>query len=185
MHAAAHPAPSPNSSPDAIIDATVQRLSSQYKAHGELELYFIRQIAGAQITIESLQRAILTLSSAADPNDVRIDRLSRSKAREQRQMAVAIKELKALQDRRNIVERFPDQTKDCPPLADHARFVGGKPSIAPVASFLRGRMRSPLDHTPLRTNAPDPAKAAQGLPDIRRIIPADQATARTTTQAKS
>jgi len=171
--------------PESIIEVLAARIAEQHGARGELELMFARDIASAKVTYDSLQRAVHSLDPSVAADAIHIERLSRSQVRYQRMQAVALKELKALQDRRNIVERFPDQTKDCPPLADHSRFVGGKPSIAPVPSFLRGRMRSPLDHTPLRTNAPDPAKAAQGLPDIRRIIPADQATARSTTQAKS
>ena len=154
-----------------LIDDAVARLTRQYNAKGELELYFVRQIAAAQITYESLQRAIDTLMAAADLNDVRIDRLSRAKAREQRQQTVAVKELKDLQQRRNLLERFPDQTKDCPPLADHILYVGEQPHIKPIPLLLRGRMASPVDHTPRTTNQPDPQKLAKGMPDIRRLVP--------------
>jgi len=160
-------------SPVPIIDDAAARLAQHYKAHGDLELMFIRQIAATQVTFESLQRALDTLSAAADPNDARIDRLSRAKAREQRQQIYAVKELKALQDRRNVLERFPDQTKNCPPLADHTPFVGEQPQIKPIPLLLRGRLPSPVDNTPRRTTQPDPSKIGTGIPDIRRLVPVD------------
>jgi hypothetical protein len=153
------------------IEGAAARLADLYKAKGDLEVYFIRQIAAAQITIESLNRAIHTLDAAAEPDYARIDRLSRAKAREQRQEIYALKEFKALQDRRNILERFPDQTKDCAPLADHTPFVGEVPFIKPIPAVLRGRLRSPLDHTPMRFSEPDAAKLAKGIPDIKRLVP--------------
>ncbi|MEP7367794.1 MAG: hypothetical protein ABI972_31420 [Acidobacteriota bacterium] len=157
--------------PEPNIEDAAARLASLYKAQGDLELYFIRQIAAAQITVESLNRAIHTLSSAADPNDARIDRLSRAKAREQRQEICAIKELRTLQDRRNILARFPDQTKDCPPLADHTLFIGERPKIKPIPVLLRGRLHSPVDHNRMRVSEPDPTARANGRPDIKRLVP--------------
>lgn len=157
--------------PELNIDAAAERLAGLYKAQGDLELYFVRQIAAAQITIESLNRAIHTLSFSDDPNDARIDRLSRAKAREQRQEIYAIKELAALQDRRNVLARFPDQTKDCPPLADHTLFIGERPKIKPIPVLLRGRLHSPIDNTPMRVSAPDPSARANGRPDIKRLVP--------------
>jgi hypothetical protein len=153
------------------IDDAVARLTRQYNAKGDLELYFVRQIAATQITYESLQRAIDTLMAAADLDDVRIDRLSRAKAREQRQQTIAMKELKDLQQRRNLLERFPDQTKDCAPLADHILYVGEQPHIKPIPLLLRGRLHPPLDNTRWRHSDPDPKALAKGLPDIKRLVP--------------
>ena len=64
-------------SPTNPIEDAVARLTRQYATKGELELYFVRQIAAAQITIESLQRNLDTLFAAIEPNDARIDRLSK------------------------------------------------------------------------------------------------------------
>ncbi|MEP7363161.1 MAG: hypothetical protein ABI972_07895 [Acidobacteriota bacterium] len=153
------------------VDDAVARLTRQYNAKGDLELYFVRQIAAAQITYESLQRNIDSLLAAVDYNDARMDRLSRAKAREQRQLTIALKELKDLQQRRNLLERFPDQTKDCPPLADHVLYIGEHPHIKPIPPLLRGRMLSPTDHTPRTVSQPDPEKRAKGIPDIKRLIP--------------
>lgn len=166
------------------IDDAVARLTRQYNAKGEIELYFVRQIAAAQVTFESLQRAIGTLLAAADPNDIRIDRLSRAKAREQRQQTIAVKELKEMQQRRNLLERFPDQTKDCPPLADHILYVGEHPHIKPVPLLQRGRMVSPVDHTPRIFNQSDPAKLAKGIPNIKQLIPDAAAVANPTSEVK-
>jgi len=137
MQSSAQPAASPNSSPEAVIHAAVQRLTSQYNAQGDLELYMIRQIAAFQLTVESLQRNIDHLLLAADPDDVRIDRLSRSQARTHRMELNAIRELKALQDRRAVQLRFPEQTNSLPPLADHLPFVGFRPQIEPLPKLRR------------------------------------------------
>jgi hypothetical protein len=69
-----------------------------------------------------------------------------------------------MQQRRNLLERFPDQTKDCPPLADHILYVGEQPHIKPIPLLLRGRIASPVDHTPRTISQPDPRKAAKGIP---------------------
>ena len=82
-----------------------------------------------------------------------------------------LEELAALQDRRNVLARFPDQTKDCPPLADHTLFIGERPKIKPIPVLLRGRLHSPIDNTPMRVSAPDPSARANGRPDIKRLVP--------------
>ena len=146
-------------------------LASHYRAKGDLELMFIRQIAASQVTCESLQRNIDTLLSAPDPNDIRIERFSRTKAREQRAQILALKELKDLQHRRNIMERFPDQTRDCAPLADHSAHVGQHPRFRPIPLQQRGRLHPPLDNSRWRDNEPDPTTLAKGLPDIRCLVP--------------
>ena len=131
------------------IDDAVARLTRQYKVEGDIEVMFIRQIAAAQVTYESLQRAIDTLLAAAEPNDSRIERLSRAKAREQRQQTTALRELKDLQQRRNAIERFPSQTEGRPPLADHSDFIGLPPKIRPFLTPPRHRTpesKALLDH---------------------------------------
>ncbi|MEP7367024.1 MAG: hypothetical protein ABI972_27510 [Acidobacteriota bacterium] len=143
--------------PNTPIDDAVARLTRQYKAEGDIELMFIRQIAAAQVTYESLQRAIDTLLAAADLNDLRIDRLSRAKAREQRQQTTALKELKDLQQRRNAIERFPTQTQDFPPLANHADFIGLPSKIKPLLGFRK-------------RNYPDPATLDALLKDLNQPI---------------
>ena len=47
-------------------------------------------------------------------------------------MAVALKELKALQSLRNAIKNFPVQTEDQPPLADQMPFIGFRPKIVPL-----------------------------------------------------
>ena len=95
-------APQPNSdatataNPEALIAAAVAQLTALYHAKGDLELSFVRQIAGAQFTIDSLERTVLKLSSADEPDTAAIDRLTRIQARKQRMLAVALKELKGL-----------------------------------------------------------------------------------------
>jgi len=153
------------------IDTRAAVLARQYRAQGDLELIFVRQIASAETTFNSLQRAIDRLNAAAEIDDVRIDRLSRSQARSQRMQTNALKELKELQQRRNLIERFPDQTKDCPPLADHFAYVGEHPIIKPIPPLMRGRLYPPLDNTRMRFSEPDPTKHAKGIPDIKRLIP--------------
>lgn len=163
--------------PESLIDVTADQLATHYQAHGDLELMFCREIAAAKVTFDSLQRAVNALDPTVEANAIQIDRLSRTQVRYQRMQSIAIRELKQLQERRNIRERFPDQTRDCAPLADHTPFVGDKPTIRPVPALLRGRFPSPLDHTPMRVADPDPAKRAAGIPDIKHLVP-DHAAAR-------
>lgn len=164
-------------SPESLIGVSAAKLATQYKAHGELELMFVREIASAKVTFDSLQRAVNSLDPAVEANAVHIELLSRAKIRYQRMKTIAIRELRALQGCRNILERFPDQTRDCAPLADHTPFIGNNPAIKPISALLRGRLASPRDHTPMRSTEPDPERRAKGLPDIRRLVP-DPAAAR-------
>ena len=53
------------------------------------------------------------------------------------------------QDRRNLLERFPDQTRDCAKLADHTPFIGDAPKICSIHPVLNGKLRSPVDNTPV------------------------------------
>jgi len=122
----------PAPSPEALIDAAVKQLTTLYHAKGDLELSFIRQIAGAQFTIDSLERTVTRLSAADEPDAATIDRLTRIQARKQRMITVAIKELKGLQSLRNAIELFPVQTQDLPPLADQMPFIGFRPKIIPL-----------------------------------------------------
>ena len=69
------------------------------------------------------------------------------------------------------MERFPDQTKDCAPLADHSAHVGQHPRFRPIPLQQRGRLHPPLDNSRWRDNEPDPTTLAQGLPDIRCLVP--------------
>jgi hypothetical protein len=142
----------PALTPESQIDTLAAELAKQYNAKGDLELMFVRQLASASVTYDSLQRAINSLDPSTDAGCAQIDRLSRTQVRYQRMQAVAIKELKGLQERRNIAERFPDQTRDCAPLADHTLFIGEKPRVKPVHWSARGRMPSPLDNTPMRVS---------------------------------
>jgi hypothetical protein len=161
----------PALAPETIIDSLTNQFAQCYSARGDLELMFCREIASARVTFDSLQRAVNSLDPLDDVQSLKFDRLSRMQARYQRMETNALKELKDLQARRNILERFPDQTKDCAPLAEHTAFVGEVPFIKPIPAVLRGRLRSPLDHTPMRFSEPDAAKLAKGIPDIRRLVP--------------
>ncbi|MEP7362881.1 MAG: hypothetical protein ABI972_06465 [Acidobacteriota bacterium] len=122
----------PAPTPESTIDAAITRLTAHYHAKGDLELHFIRQIAGAQFTLDALQRALNKISTAGDPDDRRVDRITKSQARTQRMHNAALKELKDLQTRRGLQERFPEQTKDAPPLADHTPHVGYNAPIMPL-----------------------------------------------------
>lgn len=80
--------------------ARAAQLARRYSPKGELELLFIRQIASAELTFNSLQRAIAALlasPSLDERAEIRIERLTRAQARAQRMLATALKELKALQ----------------------------------------------------------------------------------------
>jgi hypothetical protein len=134
------------------IDARAASLARRYTAKGDLELLFIRQIAAAETTFNSLQRALDRLYAATELDDVKIDRLTRAQSRAQRMQTIALKELKDLQQRRNLFERFPDQTKDCAPLADHFCYVGQHPAIKPIPPMHRGRLDPPLDNRPMRVS---------------------------------
>ena len=161
----------PALAPESLIDTLAAQFAQHYSARGDLELMFCREIASARVTFDSLQRAVNSLDPLDDAQSLKFDRLSRMQARYQRMETAALKELKDLQARRNISERFPDQTKDCPPLADHTPFIGEIPFIKPIPPLLRGRLYPPLNHTPMTTNAPDPATLAKGIPDIKRLVP--------------
>ena len=147
------------------IDARAASLARQYAAKGDLELLFIRQIAAAEITFDSLQRALDKLYAAADLDDVKIDRLTRAQSRAQRMQTVALKELKDLQHRRNLIERFPDQTKDCAPLADHFCHVGENPMVTPINPIYRGRLYPPLDNK----------RMTYSTSGIKRLVPDEDA----------
>ena len=135
-------APQPNSdatataNPEALIAAAVAQLTALYHAKGDLELSFVRQIAGAQFTIDSLERTVLKLSAAGELDAVTIDRLTRIQARKQRMLAVALKELKGLQSLRNAILQYPDQTENMPPLADQMPFIGYPPKIRPIPTAI-------------------------------------------------
>ena len=165
------PIASPAATPECPIDARAAALARQYNAKGDLELIFIRAIAAAEITFHSIQRNIDQLCAAETLDDVKIDRLSRTQARYHRIQTSALKELRDLQQRRNTIERFPDQTKDCAPLADHILHVGDRPHIEPIPLLMRGRLHPPLDNTRWRYSDPDPKARAKGLPDIKRLVP--------------
>lgn len=139
-------APKPNSdatatvtataTPEALIAAAVAQLTALYHAEGDLELSFVRQIAGAQFTIDSLERTVLKLSAAGEPDAATIDRLTRVQARKQRMLTVALKELKGLQSLRNAILQYPDQTENMPPLADQLPFIGCPPKIRPIPTAI-------------------------------------------------
>ena len=149
-------------SPKCPIDARAANLARQYHAKGDLELLFIRQIAASEVTFDSLQRALDKLYAAAELDDVKIDRLTRAQSRAQRMGTIALKELTSLQARRNIIERFPEQTKDRPPLGDHFSYVGENPFVRPYTPPQPRRTPEPAGATPNFTqhnpfNSPLPA----------------------------
>ncbi|MEP7364457.1 MAG: hypothetical protein ABI972_14475 [Acidobacteriota bacterium] len=147
-------------SPEVLIDAAVQQLAQLYHAKGDLELSFVRQIAGAQFTIDSLERTVIHLSAATEPDAAAIDRLTRIQARKQRMITVALKELKALQSLRNALLRFPDQTQGLPPLADHMPFIGFPTKIRAIPLDVLARIRN--QSTPASMVAPKPASTLAG-----------------------
>lgn len=90
---------SPAAPRDPIAQRTAQ-LAREYAAAGELELLFVRQIASAEATFHSLQRAIERLAAAprlTERAEARLERLTHAQARSQRILTTALKELKALQ----------------------------------------------------------------------------------------
>jgi hypothetical protein len=147
------------------IDARAATLVRQYDAKGDLELLFIRQIASAETTFDSLQRALDKLYAAAELDDVKIDRLTRAQSRAQRMQTIALRELKDLQARRNLIERFPDQTKDCPPLGDHFCHIGEHPIVKPIPPMHRGRLYPPTDHRRMRYSTPEEGRFKHLVPD--------------------
>lgn len=151
--------------PQCPIEARAAVLARQYNAKGDLELIFIREIASAETTFNSLQRAIDKLCAAVVLDDIKIDRLSRAQTRYQRMQTAALKELKDLQQRRNLTERFPEQTHGCPPLADHLSHVGESPRIKPIPPLLRGRLYPPTDHRPMRVSTPSEGNIKHLVPD--------------------
>lgn len=127
----------PAATPEAAIDAAVADLCSLYHAKGDLELMFVRQIAGAQFTLDALERSLIKLTTAAELDIPAIDRITRIQSREQRRMTVALKELKDLQERRSLIQRFPEQTQGLPPLANHFCHVGAQPIVAPFSTLMK------------------------------------------------
>ncbi|MBN8732098.1 MAG: hypothetical protein J0L64_16270, partial [Acidobacteria bacterium] len=108
---------------------------------------FCRDMASSQVTAESYERLFFKLTEAEDPDDRRIARIQLAKSRALNDGHKALKALMHCQDRRNLVERFPDQTKDCPSLANHTPFIGELPKIKPIPPILRSTMARPTDNT--------------------------------------
>ncbi len=170
---ASSPGPSPTpkpttygtTAPEGPTQASAAALARQYNAKGELELMFVREIASAETTFHSLQRAVDKLCAAEAVDDIKIDRLSRAQSRYQRMQTAALKELKDLQQRRNLTERFPEQTHGCPPLADHVSHVGESPRIKPIPPLLRGRLHLPTDHRRLRVSTPSEGNIKHLVPE--------------------
>jgi len=89
--------PAPASDPFA---ARAAQLAREHSAHGELELLFVRQIASAEATFLSLERALARLAHRPRldaRSEARLERLTRAQARAQRILTTALKELHALQ----------------------------------------------------------------------------------------
>ena len=138
------------SSAAAAIETIEQRteiLAHAYNAKGALERNFCRDLASSQVTAESYERTILQLQEAQPSNGREVHRFQLAKSHALRDGRNALKELKGLQDRRNELERFPDQTKECPPLAHHAPYIGALPKIKPIPPILRSTMARPTDNT--------------------------------------
>jgi len=133
--------------PIETIEQRTERLVLQHNAKGDLERQFCRDMASSQVTAESYERLIFKLTGAADPDDRRLGRIQLAKSRALNDGHKALKALMAVQDRRNLVERFPDQTRDCPQLANHTPFIGELPKIKPIPPILRGTLASPIDNT--------------------------------------
>ena len=129
------------------IEQRTEILVHAYNAKGALERSFCRDLASSQVTAESYERTILHFQEAETPNGRDVHRFQLAKSHALRDGRNALKELKGLQDRRNEVERFPDQTKDCPPLAHHAPYIGALPKIKPIPPILRSTMAKPTDNT--------------------------------------
>ena len=125
------------------IEALKEILVQQYHAVGQLEIMFCRRIAAAEITANSIQDDILRLTPESDPHRRLLDRLTLAQTRTLRHQANALKELKDLQDRRNLAERFPAQVPQTSPLADHSPFIGTPPKINPAPARLQDRPTPP------------------------------------------
>ena len=136
-----------STAPIETIEQRTEILFHRYNAKGELERQFCRDMASSQVTAESYERLIFKLGDAEDPDDRRIGRIQLAKSRALNDGHKALRALIDVQDRRNLIERFPDQTKDCPSLANHAPFIGELPKIKPIPPILRGTMAHPTDNT--------------------------------------
>ena len=134
--------------PIETIEQRTEVLFTRYHAKGELERQFCRDMASSQVTAESYERLIFKLGDAEDPDDRRLGRVQLAKSRALRDGHNALKDLMMVQDRRNLIERFPDQTVDCAPFANHTPFIGDEPKIKPIPPILRGTMHKPTDNTP-------------------------------------
>ncbi|MBN8732565.1 MAG: hypothetical protein J0L64_18620 [Acidobacteria bacterium] len=129
------------------IEQRTEILVHEFNAKGALERSFCRDLASSQVTAESYERTILHFQEAETPNGRDVHRFQLAKSHALRDGRNALKELKGLQDRRNELERFPDQTNHCPPLANHALYIGALPKIKPIAPILRTTMAKPTDNT--------------------------------------
>ena len=136
-----------STAPIETIEQRTETLVHRFNAKGELERNFCRDMASSQVTAESYERLIFKLGDADDPDDRRICRIQLAKSRALNDGHKALRALMDVQDRRNLIERFPDQTNDCPALANHAPFIGELPKIKPIPPILRGTMAKPTDNT--------------------------------------
>ncbi|MBK7931450.1 MAG: hypothetical protein IPJ98_29450 [Bryobacterales bacterium] len=103
-----------STAPIETIEQRTERLVLQHNAKGDLERHFCRDMASSQVTAESYERLIFKLGDADDPDDRRIGRIQLAKSRALNDGHKALRALMDVQDRRNLIERFPDQTNDCP-----------------------------------------------------------------------
>lgn len=111
------------------LAARAAQLAREHSAHGELELLFVRQIASAEATFLSLERALARLAHRPRldaRSEARLERLTRAQARAQRILTTALKELYALQVRRAAAQLNPAAQ---PAIA-----------IAPAAAHLTSRL---------------------------------------------
>lgn len=152
------------------VEAAAQLLAAEYRAKGSIELYFCRKIASAEVTYNSLQNSLTALTDENDPEARTRDRLTRAQSRVLRNQTTALNALKDLQDRRNVLDRFPDQTKDCLPLADHTPFVGDAPKIRALHPILNGKLRSPKDHTPVKNTPAAKRTPPDVLADLEALL---------------
>ncbi len=124
--------PAPASDP---LAARAAQLARAHSAHGELELLFVRQIASAEATFLSLERALARLAHRPRldaRSEARLERLTRAQARAQRILTTALKELYALQARRAAAQLNP--------AAQPAVALAIAPAIAPAAAHLTSRL---------------------------------------------
>ncbi|MBK7930015.1 MAG: hypothetical protein IPJ98_21825 [Bryobacterales bacterium] len=136
-----------STAPLETIEQRTERLVLQHNAKGDLERNFCRDMASSQVTAESYERLIFKLGDAEDPDDRRLGRIQLAKSRALNDGHKALRALMDVQDRRNLIERFPDQTNDCPSLANHAPFIGELPKIKPIPPILRSTLANPTDNT--------------------------------------